>query len=951
MKAPRAIENEVLIGEAGYLFLAGGGHDVLAYVTGRRNVDDAAVEVFRANIKARGDWAERHGARYVHLIMPDKQSIVPAYFPLGDPVRLGALYVARCPEFADALLYPADELAAHKARAVTKVDTHLTAFGSLLVARRLVHILSGGGEAMFAQLLERLGGDYVTAGDLGAKLEPPWQERVQHLDAPPPGPCFHNEIEGGQDGGVDLRFNANAMYDERVAVFGDSFGRDIARCLQFWYRNVYFFRTRYFHEEIASQCGCDILITENVERYMHACAPDGQRPVFGLYPHLNGKSYKPSKAFAEALSAVLSFPRAPYADFATAQGLARVPVSVPEAPGSVPVYIVNLGGDRDDYARLLGALAAYKFLAPRRIEAVPGSTLPDQFCLRMTGDPASVDAKGALGCMLSHIRAWERVRDGPEAWAIILEDDACPLDWSEVPALAPPADFDIVFINSRTAPDDATSGYTDIRASLAAIERRAQAVGGDGYVLSRAGAAKLLEAMQADLYAGHVDWRLLAYAVPVEDAVARVGDGALAGALRSHHAVAPRAPFLKAYVLSPSLVTHGGRAMSTRLREDRLGVARSKVARFDGLALAEGPVAARRLQVLESPRERARAQPMFVADLSGRGLTLASPETQSIHGSDLIRRDDVLLFGPNHLVCAAGHWSCEAQSYKTQFLDYLGLPFYEKMYPGAKPRFEAKAGGTILRTAHLAAADVTVIDTPVFLATPVEPPVWGRWISSVVPRIRQYREHGGGRAFMIYGALDWQVRLLACLGLTADQLLPHDPGKTYLCRDVMTVESSVLNLSVSARERAWYYELAAAHRGPGLGPKLFVSRLAWSTMKPGYRTLRNEAALAAMLSECGFRTIEPQTLTFEAQIEAFAAAEQVVCLGGSALFNTVFCAPGTMVVTIESSARYVALHAELLASLDLRYGVIFGREDEPEAAEPHGAWSVDVGRVKEALLF
>ena len=49
------IENGVLIGREGELFLAGGRHDVLDYATGRRRVEPAAVQAFRQNIRRRDD--------------------------------------------------------------------------------------------------------------------------------------------------------------------------------------------------------------------------------------------------------------------------------------------------------------------------------------------------------------------------------------------------------------------------------------------------------------------------------------------------------------------------------------------------------------------------------------------------------------------------------------------------------------------------------------------------------------------------------------------------------------------------------------------------------------------------------------------------------------------------------------------------------------------------------
>ncbi len=372
---------------------------------------------------------------------------------------------------------------------------------------------------------------------------------------------------------------------------------------------------------------------------------------------------------------------------------------------------------------------------------------------------------------------------------------------------------------------------------------------------------------------------------------------------------------------------------------------------YDGADMRSPPADAGLLAVLEPPRDVPRRLPELVADLSGRGLTLAPAPVQHIHGSYLVHRPDVLLFGPNNLVAADGTWTCEARDEKRQFIWYLHEEFYDRMYPGAKPVIDYKGPWLRLHTTAMAESDIMRLDAPVFLATALEPPIWGRWIVTVLAKAYDFHRHGAGRQFFCYAALDWQKAFLRLLGIGEDRLLQHDPGRTHICRDVMTVEYSLTNMTINARERADIYELVARFRGPSrYGRKLFVSRLSRSRINPYYRVLQNELQLAGMLAELGFDLIEPEYLSFAEQIAAFGAAEQVVCIGGSGLFNAVFCAPGTSVVSIESSANYIGHHANLLASLDLRYGVIFGEEDPADPGPSHRRWTLDIARARAALI-
>jgi capsular polysaccharide biosynthesis protein len=104
-----------------------------------------------------------------------------------------------------------------------------------------------------------------------------------------------------------------------------------------------------------------------------------------------------------------------------------------------------------------------------------------------------------------------------------------------------------------------------------------------------------------------------------------------------------------------------------------------------------------------------------------------------------------------------------------------------------------------------------------------------------------------------------------------------------------------------------------------------------------------------MLAEFGFVSIEPETLPIGEQISMFAGAQHIVALGGAGIFNSVFCAPGTRFVTIESSDKFINAHAQLLSSLDLDYGIVFGSQIDPETGGAHGNWTLDIEGARQTL--
>jgi capsular polysaccharide biosynthesis protein len=167
----------------------------------------------------------------------------------------------------------------------------------------------------------------------------------------------------------------------------------------------------------------------------------------------------------------------------------------------------------------------------------------------------------------------------------------------------------------------------------------------------------------------------------------------------------------------------------------------------------------------------------------------------------------------------------------------------------------------------------------------------------------------------------------------------------------MTVEYSDADLAgVSEDERLIFADMALEHlTAEPQRRRLFISRKSMSELHSHYRVLQNEAELSSALADRGFSVVEPELLPLQDQIDLYASAECVVSLGGSALFNTVFCAPGTKVVTIEASDYFISTHACLLSSLGLNYGIVFGEQDLTDPQPIHKRWWIDVERACAAI--
>ncbi len=311
-----SIRNGVLLGHERELFLAHGGHFVLDYASGTRQVPAEMFAVFSDNVLQRGRQAEALGAQYRHVIFPDKQSVLRERFPLADPVCLGEVYQRHCHAAWKHVLDLTDVLRQEATAVFKRTDTHPNDYGLAIAAASIVsRTTTQDTRSALDYLLARPRRSVVEAGDLGSKLEPKEMAEESYIVGDWPIRFFSNGITFGNDGLADIYISPAAIHQRRLLWFGDSFGRGCTRLLSAFFSEIVFLRTRFCHAEMMEQIRPDIVITQNAERYFDAVTPDAEAPPFLLYPHLKGLTYTPDATFTEALSALLSYPRPLYQRF------------------------------------------------------------------------------------------------------------------------------------------------------------------------------------------------------------------------------------------------------------------------------------------------------------------------------------------------------------------------------------------------------------------------------------------------------------------------------------------------------------------------------------------------------------------------------------------------------------------------------------------------------------
>jgi len=304
-----AIFGEVAVGPGDELFLLSKRHETLNYVSGRKRATQREIDDFHETLIRRRKHATGIGARYFHLVAPDKHAVYDASFPIPIDYRLGAHYASCIP--SDLLEYPVSRLQSLlPERVYRKTDSHWSLLGSIAIAA-FIAARMGISEPIVADGLREMREAMRTekkefSGDLGSKLEPNHREPLQTLVADWEVEEAANVVPGNE--GVFRIFkSSHSQAKGRMVIFGDSFSFQALLPLSRYFHQILCCRTRNYHHEIVSMARPDFVLTQNVERYLSSPGNDKTASTFFLIPQLIGREISYSVPAAKALAEFLSF--------------------------------------------------------------------------------------------------------------------------------------------------------------------------------------------------------------------------------------------------------------------------------------------------------------------------------------------------------------------------------------------------------------------------------------------------------------------------------------------------------------------------------------------------------------------------------------------------------------------------------------------------------------------
>jgi tetratricopeptide (TPR) repeat protein/capsular polysaccharide biosynthesis protein len=179
--------------------------------------------------------------------------------------------------------------------------------------------------------------------------------------------------------------------------------------------------------------------------------------------------------------------------------------------------------------------------------------------------------------------------------------------------------------------------------------------------------------------------------------------------------------------------------------------------------------------------------------------------------------------------------------------------------------------------------------------------VYFHWMVDLLPRIEILRR-GGIRLDQI----DWfvvnnyqsrfQKETLTALGIPPEKILASD-RHPHIQAEELIVPSFGSHLGWL---QPWGLKFL---REVFLTPKVlskkgFPERIYISREKAKYRRVLNEGEVQEILSQYGFVTVSPESMSLEEQIAMFAAAKIIIAPHGSGLTNIIFCQAGTKVIEL-----------------------------------------------------
>ena len=206
----------------------------------------------------------------------------------------------------------------------------------------------------------------------------------------------------------------------------------------------------------------------------------------------------------------------------------------------------------------------------------------------------------------------------------------------------------------------------------------------------------------------------------------------------------------------------------------------------------------------------------------------------------------------------------------------------------------------------------------------------GHWLTDFMPRLSVLHDAGHDIAtlrFVVPPDLRPEAAaLLRGCGITDAQLVRYAYWQEVLRTDLLLMPTGPrLGDRMSpyfARATSFWTDRLRAPAPPTTpGARLFLSRAA----APQQRRMGNRPAIEAIAERAGFTLVQPEKLSMPAQMALFETATMIVGEYGSALHNSIFAEPGTIICALRGNSRHPGfIQSGIGTVLGQETGYVFG---------------------------
>lgn len=233
--------SNVLVGIRDWLFLDNDSNRSVDQYCGELLISEHELDRWRQYLKSTHSMISDIESRWVLLIAPSKEYVVPQYFPYKQGENSTAhQLLEECERVNAPVLYPLQILNSESELTYTKGDTHWTDYGALIACNEIVQFFGietlEASRIPYFQFAKRL-------GDLGTKLSPPQYhtEFVANFSSTASKLSFDNGIHN--HGRIWTFDNPSATLKSTAVIFGGSSSNNMAQWLSMFFSRLVFVHT------------------------------------------------------------------------------------------------------------------------------------------------------------------------------------------------------------------------------------------------------------------------------------------------------------------------------------------------------------------------------------------------------------------------------------------------------------------------------------------------------------------------------------------------------------------------------------------------------------------------------------------------------------------------------------------------------------------------------------